>query len=312
MFGIAESEPGITPGTGHPEDAHCLSLYTFMFSPVRANGGIRIFYIVMCIIHLIYWGIMLIISSIAAVARSGKMYTLFKANQYRTTSRLHYATGLSQQQLRYIYNFHRFSTMFWMILSVIIVEFTLNYNKMYDVLGWRGHLFFPSQLIPLTIGICGFFRVIYVSFEQWRSPEDADPSLSVDEPLTPLKVSSMPHGKNKLKLFARGSTFAGRRTEKHHSNEMDPLLDGQPLYIRLLLSYLPWLVLVRWWHLRDRDYEQTTYSQPTVPTLQVSVTRPDPVNIGKHESRGSGKTDVESPQQNPGRRNDGITEQESS
>ena len=41
------------------------TLYTFMFAKVCADGGIRIFYIVVCVLCTVYFGIMLLASSIA-------------------------------------------------------------------------------------------------------------------------------------------------------------------------------------------------------------------------------------------------------
>jgi hypothetical protein len=193
--------------------------------------------------------------------------------------------------------FLRWGNLAWIIFSMITVEFTLNYNRMYDVLGWRGHLFFPSQLIPFIIGVCGLFRVIYVGFEQWRNPDDTEPSLVADKPISPFRKETRPHGKHALKMFAPKTvmdTGHGLRGKLklpqalHEDDEMDPLLDGQPAWLRYLVSYLPWLVLARWWHLKDRDYEQTVYANP------VGQIYPDDT-VGKHESWGSGRSTVNSP-----------------
>lgn len=208
------------------------------------------------------------------------------------------------RRLRYVYYFLTVATMAWMIFSMALVELLLYYNKLYNVIGWRGRLFFPSQLIPLIVGISGFFRVVYVGFEKWRSPEDTEPSLPADEPLTRLHATSLPHGRNKFKLFARGTRFGQTAPERYVGMEIDPLLDGQPAHLRYLVAYLPWLVLVRWWHLKDKDYEQATYAEPTVPTVRAgapSVTMPEPAPAAKHQSWGSGRSDFESPAQSPAR-----------
>lgn len=96
--GMHGPNPGMIAGTGREEDPQCLVLYTFMFSHVEADGPVRLFYVVMCSLLLVYWGIMLITSSLAALARVMKMRMLMKAGQWRTSSRLHYATGLSRKQ----------------------------------------------------------------------------------------------------------------------------------------------------------------------------------------------------------------------
>ncbi len=69
-----------------------------MFTKLRADGGIRIFHIIVCICCLIYWSIMLMASSLAAIARTMRLYKLARYGQWRTTSRLHFATGLNHKQ----------------------------------------------------------------------------------------------------------------------------------------------------------------------------------------------------------------------
>ncbi len=97
LEGIHGPDPAMSAGDPNGDPA-CLTLYTFMFTKLRADGGIRIFYIVMCICCLVYWGTMLLASSLAAVARALKLYQLARYSQWRTTSRLHFATGLNQKQ----------------------------------------------------------------------------------------------------------------------------------------------------------------------------------------------------------------------
>lgn len=76
----------------------CATVYTFMFAKVRADGGVRIFYIIVCIGCIIYFGIMLLVSSIAGYARVQKMISLAKQRKWRTSTRLRYATGLYQKE----------------------------------------------------------------------------------------------------------------------------------------------------------------------------------------------------------------------
>ncbi|KAH8899785.1 hypothetical protein GQ53DRAFT_835835 [Thozetella sp. PMI_491] len=303
MKGIYGPNPGLMAGSPMDTDPDCLNLYTFMFTKLRADGGIRYFYITMCCCCLLYWGIMLVTSSLAGVARVVKLYNLARYNQWRTTSRLHFATGYSQKQLRRLFFFLSSYTLIWMIFSMTTVEMTLNYNKMLQVLGWRGHFWFPSQLIPAVIGACGLLRVLYVGFEQWRSPTDAEPSLPRDVPIDPGQGVTMPHGRSAFRLFAArtlaNATNVYSSKYDHHDDEMDPLLEGQAAWLRCLVSYLPWLVLVRWWHLADEDYEWNLYEHPN---LQI---KPRPRHGGppgrtiplqqKHHSWGSDEARTNSP-----------------
>jgi len=92
---------GITNGVVQhegDENGPCATVYTFMFAKVRAAGGIKIFYIIVCILCVIYFGIMLLASSLAGYARLAKMINLARQHKWRSTSKLHFATGLRQKQ----------------------------------------------------------------------------------------------------------------------------------------------------------------------------------------------------------------------
>jgi hypothetical protein len=82
-----------------PNSPDCATLYTFMFAKVRADGGIRIFYVIVCVLCTIYFGIMLLASSIAAYSRLEKIKSLARQKLWADTSRLRFATG---------FNYHEF------------------------------------------------------------------------------------------------------------------------------------------------------------------------------------------------------------
>jgi hypothetical protein len=81
-----------------PNSPDCMTLYTFMFAKVRADGGIRIFYIIVCICYTIYFGLMLLASSIAGWARLNRMIELGKQQRWADTSRLRFATGFKYRE----------------------------------------------------------------------------------------------------------------------------------------------------------------------------------------------------------------------
>lgn len=93
IIGIQPDTTAINIDTGP-----CETVYTFMFAKVRADGGVRIFYIIVCISCVIYFGAMLLVSSIALWVRLSKMAYLVKQRRWRTSTRLHYATGLYQKE----------------------------------------------------------------------------------------------------------------------------------------------------------------------------------------------------------------------
>lgn len=91
-----------------PNSPDCATLYTFMFAKVRADGGIRIFYIIICILCTVYFGIMLLTSSIAGWARVQKILALSRQKRWADTSRLRFATG---------FNYHEFVSSLPSLLS---------------------------------------------------------------------------------------------------------------------------------------------------------------------------------------------------
>ncbi|KAF3798790.1 hypothetical protein GCG54_00008246 [Colletotrichum gloeosporioides] len=95
-FGVVDGL--VHPGTEEeiveePTPRDCATLYTFMFAKVRADARNRIFYIIMCVGCIVYYGIMLLASGIAAWARLGQVLHLYRERRWAETTRLHFATG---------------------------------------------------------------------------------------------------------------------------------------------------------------------------------------------------------------------------
>jgi hypothetical protein len=97
MFGIKGGLDPMGPNDGMnpPNPPECGILYTFMFAKVRADGGMRIFYIIVCICCIIYFGVMLLASTLAGYSRVSKMIQLAKSKRWASSSRLRFATGLN-------------------------------------------------------------------------------------------------------------------------------------------------------------------------------------------------------------------------
>jgi hypothetical protein len=91
---------GIQPDTTevNVDTGPCKTVYTFMFAKVRADGGVRIFYIIICVGCVVYFGVMLLASSLALYARLAKAVNLAQQGKWRTSTRLHYATGLCHKE----------------------------------------------------------------------------------------------------------------------------------------------------------------------------------------------------------------------
>jgi len=84
---------GLLTGTGS-----CEQQYTFFFTKLRVDGGIRIWYISVCVSCTIYFGIMTIVSIIGPIIRIMKMRWLAKYKFFHSSSRLKYSMGLKYGQ----------------------------------------------------------------------------------------------------------------------------------------------------------------------------------------------------------------------
>jgi hypothetical protein len=100
MFGVTGGLDPMGPNDGMqpPNSPECGTLYTFMFGKVRADGGIRIFYIIVCICCIIYFGVMLLVSTLAGYSRVRTMIQLAQSKRWADSSRLRFATGFNYKE----------------------------------------------------------------------------------------------------------------------------------------------------------------------------------------------------------------------
>jgi hypothetical protein len=98
MFGVQGSLSPMGPADDPPNDIRCGTLYTFFFAKLRADGGIRIFYIIVCICCIIVFGSMLLASSLAGYSRVSKLVRLWKLKRFANSSRLKFATGFNYKE----------------------------------------------------------------------------------------------------------------------------------------------------------------------------------------------------------------------
>jgi len=85
-------------GAGSLNPQECGTLYTFFFAKVRADGGIRIFYIVTCVSCIVYYGVMLLVSSLAGWVSFGRLVELVQFHQWTARNKGKYATGFTQHE----------------------------------------------------------------------------------------------------------------------------------------------------------------------------------------------------------------------
>ncbi|KAE9379835.1 hypothetical protein N431DRAFT_476914 [Stipitochalara longipes BDJ] len=236
-----------------PNSPDCGTLYTFMFAKVRADGGIRIFYIIICILCTIYFGIMLLASSIAGWARVQTMLALGKQKRWADTSRLRFATGFNYHELQTIYKALRILNFAWLVYSVLLIEFTLNFNNVTAVLGGpnSNELHLPGQMLPLLIGAFGFVRICFLVFSDWRSPGDVEPSLSNDEKTRMRLEARTMHAKDLPLAFSPAMRREETMRRERDPGEVDGFERGRGWMARYLVSWLPWLSLLGYF--RDEE-----------------------------------------------------------
>jgi hypothetical protein len=191
-----------------------------------------------------------------------------------------------------MFMFLSIANLVWIIWSMVMIEVTLNYNHVANVLGENGRIFFPSQLIPMTIGICGFIRVGYLRFEQWRDPEGRKPSLEDDEPM-PQRQSTIPRGKDIFRMFAPVSppgvmkmTSEESLPQEFEDSDIDKDMEGQPAWWRYTVAWLPWLNTVKqWWALRQPVKQPVIGPHDHVEPAHILTPPGDDVKSGERLQR---------------------------
>lgn len=150
----------------------------------------------------------------------------------------------------------------WIIFAILFVELSLSANRIYGVLGGsesydNGSILQPGQLLPMLIGAFSFVRILFITFELWRSPRgDISPSLGRSKSNRAAKSRrDSTRFFNMLKIFS----VANEMVEEHQAlnpestpeeAEPDPLeeLQGRlSVFQKIMITWLPWLSLLYFW-----------------------------------------------------------------
>lgn len=100
IFGVTGALRPLGPGDGTdpPNPPECSTLFTFFFAKIRADGGIRIYYILVCASCIAYFGVMLLASSLAAWFSFDRFVEVAAFHHWTSTNRTKYATGFSKKE----------------------------------------------------------------------------------------------------------------------------------------------------------------------------------------------------------------------
>ncbi|KAJ9654128.1 hypothetical protein H2198_006808 [Neophaeococcomyces mojaviensis] len=269
IVGIKGLPAGLDPYGEVPDS--CPKEYITIFG-VPVGGRAAPFGTTISIAALTYSGIMTLAAPLAGLTRVMKMVSFFRAKQYASNTRLRYATGATEKQLLLAYRIFRIFNFLWIMFIMVIVEITLNENYQIGVLGANqqsndGQILQPAQLLPMLIGTFSFARILWISFELWRSPDgDITPSLgrhASRRNAKPKRDSTA--GFNIFGLFSQRveETIAEEEEGLHqathknaHQNDIwddkheDPYLSLHKrlnVFQRIVVTWLPWLSLLYFW-----------------------------------------------------------------
>ena len=142
---------------------------------------------------------------------------------------------------------------------MITIEMTLNYNHVDAVLGPGNRVYFPSQLIPMIIGAFSFCRLLYLKFEKIRNGDDVEPTVSYEPPIEG-EPQPRPKGKDLVRLFAppKGVPRKASDFKDPVADDIDARVEGDKVWLRYLVAYLPWLSLLPRWQSRDHGPRRVT------------------------------------------------------
>jgi hypothetical protein len=96
IYGVTGTLKPMGVDDGNPPE--CATLYTFFFAKIRADGGIRIYYIIVCAVCIAYFGIMVLASTIGAWFTFDRILGFVEFKGWATTNRQKYATGFKQKE----------------------------------------------------------------------------------------------------------------------------------------------------------------------------------------------------------------------
>lgn len=230
-------------------------------------------------VAVVYSLMVTLAAPIAGVTRLMKMISFLRSKSYGSTTRLRYATGASEKQLRIagwvlcVFNF------FWIVFAMTLIELVLNENYAQYVIGanaGNGQILAPAQLLPMLIGSFAFVRILFIAYELWRSPEgDITPSLGRQASRRSTKIKAT-KGLNIFKLF---SSSMAEPMQDHGSAEVNDTSQVwveqhddayQNLHLRLnafwrvVITFLPWISLFWFWPWRKDVGQPIPHDDETV------------------------------------------------
>ncbi|MCJ1377932.1 Altered inheritance of mitochondria protein 18 mitochondrial [Xylographa soralifera] len=259
----------ISPNTGDLISCQCYPLKTFFFSRLRVYGGIRYFYIVMTICSTTYYGLMILAAVVERIH-----HIVHVLNQTKPVfETVIYETGLTHKELDFLFKVLSIGNLIWMIFAVLMVEMTLNYNNVKNVISLL-ETFYPAQLLPMLIGAFGLVRILFLLAWSIYEPEDKEQGESATAP--PEDAQGNPSAENRIRedeMRGGDQKLEVRSKEMPLSPERSPITAGTTILghdedhnlvsvrrsaiRRYLVAWLPWLSQFSFWTKPYGGYQHT-------------------------------------------------------
>ena len=148
-----------------------------------------------------------------------------------------------------------------------MVEMTLIWNNVQDVIGANGTIAYPAQLLPLMIGALGLVRILYIIYRDWR-PRRTD----VEHGLQTTSAAEVGLGVNIEKEPREGSCC-----HSEEDVELDEsVVQGRSILVRYLVAWAPWLSVSELWLKpnRERKASIVNAANPRNSTQPLMATTP--------------------------------------
>ena len=131
-----------------------------------------------------------------------------------------------------------------------MVELTVQWNHVLDVLGPNGNISYPGQLIPLMIGSLSFVRILWLLYQKWRNPTE---DRCAENEATQQKRSGAAGGSTDtpqvgLGLRAGPSPYSlATNAVIEGDNYDDSVARNRSIMLRYTVAYVPWLSQFELW-----------------------------------------------------------------
>ena len=98
IYGLWYWLRGVVGGLHGSNVPGCGTVYTFMFAKVRADGPIHVYYVFICVCCIVYFGVMLVASTLAGYERLMKVVHAARRRAWNLDTRLKFDTGFDRTE----------------------------------------------------------------------------------------------------------------------------------------------------------------------------------------------------------------------